>query len=217
MNDLCRCYHQIKTFVMASKLSEKLCSGLPEKISQTDICTVKEIKKQKANTKKNNVHCLKFGLFIQLIWQPWLCFAGSGDYESLNHFVRHFVKDLRGARSQPDGDRQLFMFCNSTILWKKSKNVLRLNGVRRNEIIRKLCRLMMCPFDPSTLDARQSSMQSTGVYETLEGLQEGQLVNSEAIQALSETVTCITSVMSQFQTFMDKHDKVQNNEANGIW
>ena len=63
---------------------------------------------------------------------------------------------------------------------KKSKNVVRLNGVRRNEIMQTLCGLMMCPFDPSTLDARQSSMQSTGVYETLEGLQQGQ--NSETIQ-----------------------------------
>ena len=137
-----------------------------------------------------------------------LCFAWSGDYESLKHFVKDDLK-LEGVWSQPGGDRKLFTFDDTSILWKKSRNILCLSGARTNEIVQKLCKLI-CLFDLPTPDARQSSMQSNVFNETLGDLQQGQLVNSEAIQALSETITHITSVMSQFQTFIDMHN-VQNN------
>ena len=70
--------------------------------------------------------------------------------------------------------------------------------------MQKLCRLM-CPFEQPTSDAQQSSIESIDVSENLGVLQQGQLVNSEEIQALLEAITHITSVMTQFQTFMDNH------------
>ena len=95
----------------------------------------------------------------------------------------------------------------STILWKKNKNVLRLDGARANEIVQSLCKLM-CSFEAPISDDRQPSMQSAAVCDTLGDLQRGQSVNSEAIQALSGTITHITYVMSQFQNFMDKYNAV---------
>ena len=65
--------------------------------------------------------------------------------------------------------------------------------------MQKLCRLM-CPFEQPKSDAQQSSIESTDVSESLGDLQQGQLVNSEEIQALSEAITHITSVTSQFQS-----------------
>ena len=70
--------------------------------------------------------------------------------------------------------------------------------------MQKLCRLM-CPFEQPTSDAQQSSIESIDLSENLGVLQQGQLVNSEEIQALLEAITHITSVMTQFQTFMDNH------------
>jgi hypothetical protein len=51
-------------------------------------------------------------------------------------------------------------------------------------------------FQASISDARQPSMQSSVVCDNLGDLQRGQLVNSEAIQALSGTITHMTSVIS---------------------
>ena len=135
-----------------------------------------------------------------------LCFAWSGDYESLKQFVKDDL-NLEGTWSQPGGDRKLFTLGDSTILWKKNKNVLRLDGARANEIMQSLCKLV-CSFEAPTSDDRQPSMQSAAVCDTLGDLQRGQSVNSEAIRALSGTITHITSVMSQLQNFTDKYNAV---------
>ena len=103
--------------------------------------------------------------------------------------------------------QKLFTLGDSTILWKKNKNVLRLDGARANEIMQSLCKLMLSSEAPIS-DDRQPSMQSAAVCDTLGDLQRGQSVNSEAIQAISGTITHITSVMSQFQNFMDKYNAV---------
>ena len=46
-----------------------------------------------------------------------LCFAWSGDYESLKQFGKDDL-NLEGTWSQPGGDRKLFTLGDSTILWK---------------------------------------------------------------------------------------------------
>ena len=81
-----------------------------------------------------------------------LCFAWSGDYESLKQFVKDDL-NLEGTWSQPGGDRKLFTLGDSTILWKKNKNVLRLDGARANEIMQSLCKLM-CSFEAPISDDR---------------------------------------------------------------
>ena len=52
----------------------------------------------------------------------------------------------------------------------------------------------------------QGHFKPINVFEIFGNLQQGQLVNSEEFQTLSKAITHITSVMSQFQTFMDKHN-----------
>ena len=67
-----------------------------------------------------------------------LCFAWSGDYESLKQFVKDDL-NLEGTWSQPGGDRKLFTLGDSTILWKKNKNVLCLDGTIERARLCKVC------------------------------------------------------------------------------
>ena len=52
-----------------------------------------------------------------------LCYDWSGDYESLQQFVKDDL-NLEGVWSQTGGDKKIFTFDNTTRLLKKSKNVL---------------------------------------------------------------------------------------------
>lgn len=139
-----------------------------------------------------------------------LCFAWIGDFESLKNFVKEKLK-LDGTWLQPGGDKKLFTSEDSTITWRKNKNLLSLDGERANDIAKELCK-QMCKCDEvgletPILDAGQSSVQSSDVCEAFESLKLGQSVNSEAIQALSGTIYHLTSVIAQFQSFMDKNQK----------
>lgn len=136
-----------------------------------------------------------------------LGFAWCGDFELLKQFVSENLK-LEGTWSQPGGDKKLFTSEDLTIIWRKNKNLLSVNGKRASKIMKELCK-QICKLDEDNLespisDARQSSMKSSDICEEFENLKFGQLVNTEAIQALSGSISHITYVMSQFQTFMDK-------------
>ena len=56
----------------------------------------------------------------------------------------------------------------------------------------------------------QPSIQSVDVYDSLENLKFDHSVNSEAIRTLSETILQLTSMMAQFQSFMDKNQNKKN-------
>ena len=114
---------------------------------------------------------------------------------------------------QKCGDRKLFTLDDfTTILWKENKNVLCIHGARANKIMQRLCELM-CSFEAPISDTRQPSVQSSVVCETLVDLQQGQLVNLKEIQALPGTIAHITSMMSQFQSFMDKYNVVHSDST----
>ena len=52
-----------------------------------------------------------------------LCFAWSGDFESLKLFIKEDLK-LDGTWSHPGGDKKLFSTENITISWRRSKSIL---------------------------------------------------------------------------------------------
>ena len=121
-----------------------------------------------------------------------LCFAWSGALELLKQFIKN-VLNLEGTWSQPNGQTKLFInLHDSTILWKKIKNVLCLDGDRAesaNEIKQRLCKAM-CFFEAPILGARLSS------------------VNLEAIQALPETIIHIYIICDVpiSELYMDSHN-----------
>ena len=70
-----------------------------------------------------------------------LCIAWSGTYESLKQFVSEDLQ-LKGTWEQPGGDRKLFSCDTSTVLWRKNKCLLSINGENATEIMRELCKRM---------------------------------------------------------------------------
>ena len=106
----------------------------------------------------------------------------TGDFESLKYFVADSLK-LSGTWSQPGGDKKVFVAEDASIIWRKNKSILTLEGVKENQLKREVCRYI-CDYS-----------------------KQGQQSNEEAIQALSDTISHTGAVVSQFQDFMDKNNK----------
>jgi hypothetical protein len=70
-----------------------------------------------------------------------LCIAWSGTYEFLKQFVSEDLQ-IKGTWEQSGGDRKLFSCDTSTILWRKNKGLLSINGENATEIMRELCKRM---------------------------------------------------------------------------
>ena len=75
--------------------------------------------------------------FIENISHAW-----TGDLVSLKQFSSEVLK-LDGKWSQPGGDKKLFTFGNSTMVWRKNKHVLTINGERSEEIKKQICEVML--------------------------------------------------------------------------
>ena len=127
------------------------------------------------------------GLSLGLSW--------TGDFESLKYFVAESLK-LTGTWSQPGGDKKVFVAEDASIVWRKNKNILTIEGVKANQLKREVCRYI-CDY----------SSESSHASTEIEDLRQGQQSNEEAIQALSDTISHMGAVVSQFQVFMDKNNK----------
>ena len=119
----------------------------------------------------------------------------TGDFESLKYFVAESLK-LTGTWSQPGGDKKVFVAEDASIVWRKNKNILTIEGVKANQLKREVCRYI-CDY----------SSESSHASTEIEDLRQGQQSNEKAIQALSDTISHIGAVVSQFQVFMDKNNK----------
>ena len=127
-----------------------------------------------------------------------LNFAWIGDFESLKQFVSDTLK-LDGTWSQPGGDKKLFTFGDSSISWRKNKNLLSLDGVKVSNLKRKLCK-QICEHGKDNSELLSSEARHldklSDISADIENLKLGQLVNGEAIQTLSDSVSHVTSVIS---------------------
>ena len=129
-----------------------------------------------------------------------LCIAWSGTYESLKQFVSEDLQ-LKGTWEQPGGDRKLFSCDTSTILWRKNKGLLSINGENATEIMRELCK-RMCNYHANnsqvsaSAHTQLSNELSDDVHTDIEDLKLGQQINGEAIQSLSASISYITSHFS---------------------
>ena len=118
-----------------------------------------------------------------------LCFAWTCKFNSLKWFVKDNLK-LKGIWTQPGGDKKVFTSDDSTLIWRKNKGILSVDGIRAHDIMKVLCKHMCDKFDSgvSTNKVGQMSMQPCDVYEAVEALKFAQSLNSEAIQVLSGSV-----------------------------
>ena len=70
-----------------------------------------------------------------------LSFAWTGDFDLLKQFVSENLK-LDGTWSQLGGDKKLFTFEDSMIIWRKNKNLLSFDGEKASDVIKELCQLI---------------------------------------------------------------------------
>ena len=110
----------------------------------------------------------------------------SGDFDSLKQFVADSLK-LKGVWSQPGGDKKVFATEDVSIIWRKNKNLLFIEGAKANQLKREVCRYM-CGHSSETAD--------TYLTEITE-LKHGQLSNGEAIKRLSDKCEYMGTVISQ--------------------
>jgi hypothetical protein len=136
-----------------------------------------------------------------------LSLAWTGDFVSLEQFSSE-VLNLDGEWTQPRGDRKLFTFGNSTMVWRRNKNLLTINGERSEEIKKRVCKVMLKDsITLSTLPSQaQSSMTTDAYFDDIKSLKEGQMLNCEIIQSLAESVSDLASVISRVQG-----NEVENN------
>ena len=142
-----------------------------------------------------------------------LCIAWSGDYDSLK-FISEDLK-LDGNWEQPGSDKKVFKTDNFSVSWRKSKSLLHFEGDETRNIAQVLTGAMIVKnFDPavnkdtntsnsnsscktkstSLLSLSGASCKCTDVHSDIQELKLSQSVNREAIQALSDSLACITHV-----------------------
>ena len=139
---------------------------------------------------------------MAILFGEKLSLAWTGDYQALKDFVSDDLQ-LEGVWSQPGGDKKLFTGDEATIIWRRNKNLLSIDGKRANDILGKLCEII-CGQDENSSEtpvSRRSSVQSSCTCEGIETLKQGQLINGEAIQALSGSVAQLASMITQLRDF----------------
>ena len=109
-----------------------------------------------------------------------LCLAWTGGYESLKEFVMESLK-LDGIWSQP-GDKKVFNAEDCLITWRKNK-LLFIEEKREIQVKKEICECLLG--EPT--EVRVHSSDSSDISAVIEDLKAGQLVNGEAIQALSQS------------------------------
>ena len=127
-----------------------------------------------------------------------LCLAWTGDYEPLKQFVMESLK-LDGIWSQPGGDKKVFNAEDCLISWQKNNKLLFIEGQREIQVKKEICE---CLFGEPT-EVRVHSSDSSDISAVIEDLKAGQLVNGEAIQALSQSIININAVLKQVQVSKD--------------
>ena len=124
--------------------------------------------------------------------------AWSGDFGSLKQFFKD-VLNFGGEWSQPGGDKKVFTLGKSSISWRKSKSLLHFEGEESTTIKKKICEVML---DKEISSQRKihSSLSPEIATDEIEGLRTGQLINTEAIQSLAESIAQIASIVNEFKT-----------------
>ena len=79
-------------------------------------------------------------------------------------------------------------------------------GEKATDIVKELCK-QICKDPVGTKSLGLLSGEPADIYGDIEELKSGQKTNSEAIQAMSDSILHISSVLSQFQHFINERNK----------
>ena len=155
-----------------------------------------------------------------------LSIAWSGDFDSLKKFTSDEL-NLDGNWEHPGGNKKIFTSDNTSITWRRSKSVLNIESVDAGKITyllcAKLCKNLDSTHEIPSINYSNSSCQidsaiskscyckCTDVCTSIHELMPGQDTNSEAIQAIADSIIHITKTMTQFRE--DIHKSGENNRA----
>jgi hypothetical protein len=168
-----------RVILSSASPSQNLASSLLD-FANNDSLSIGEINRSRKQTEST----------IKPLGLSW-----TGDFDSLKYFVAESLK-LTGTWSQPGGDKKVFVAEDASIVWRKNKSILTIEGLKANQLKREVCRYIC-----------DCSSESSHASTEIEDLKQGQQSNEEAIQALSDTISHMGAVVSRFQVFMDKNNK----------
>ena len=121
-------------------------------------------------------------------------FTWIEDYDSLKAITADDLK-LSGIWEQPGGDQKVFKFNNSSIVWRKSKRLLQVEGEKVGYVMQRLCAKILSEYSNSenvnSLDVScqtVANFECVGVESEIEELKASQAVDREII--LSFPVMC---------------------------
>ena len=150
-----------------------------------------------------------------------LCFTWTGDFDSLKLFVSEELQ-LNGVWEQPDGDTKILKTNHTSIVWRKSKSVLQIEGAEVSKITQLLCTKIGVKehVDTNILSETNASSQPESVISSwgsceviIEDLKSRQNINRIAIQYISESVSCLTEIVTKIEENLAAN---QNNNDKGV-
>ena len=109
----------------------------------------------------------------------------SGDFDSLKQFVADSLK-LKGVWSQPGGDKKVFATEDVSIIWRKNKNLLFIEGAKANQLKGRFVDIFVV-----------IQVKRLMLLAEITELKHGQLSNGEAIKTLSDKCEYMSTVISQ--------------------
>ena len=127
--------------------------------------------------------------------------AWTGDFECLKQFTNEFLK-LHGDWSQPGGDKKVFACNYLTMTWRKTKQVLVIEGEKSDEVKRQICMEMLR--DDSSLGQPLQTQENVTAdkhtcMEEIECLKQEQSLNREMIQSLADAVSGLATALNGLQ------------------
>jgi hypothetical protein len=139
-----------------------------------------------------------------------ISFAWTGDFDSLKLLIAEDLK-LDGTWEHPGGDKKVFKFNDSSIIWRKNKGLLQIEGDEMGKVYQHLCKKILNSLHSSVKNVNSSDMSCQTNVDTprlssctcadvvfdIEELKLGQEINREIIQALSQSVEQIVEAMGQ--------------------
>ena len=139
-----------------------------------------------------------------------ISFAWTGEFDSLKLLIAEDLK-LDGTWEHPGGDKKVFKFNDSSIIWRKNKGLLQFEGDEMGKVYQHLCKKILNTLHSSVKNVNSSDMSCQTNVDTprlpsctcadvvfdIEELKLGQEINRETIQVLSQSVEQIVEVMGQ--------------------
>ena len=138
---------------------------------------------------------------LQLCW--------TGEFEDLKEFVSENI-ELNAVWKSPGGDKKTFSDGHTTISWRKSKNVLQIEGKDENTIKAKLCSVL-CGFVAASAGSGNSSSTLSELSTDVEGIKLDATISEKDIQSNRLAIKNVEDSVNQVsENYREIYNKLDN-------